>query len=81
MVILVGGDCPNPVILDSFETGECDDEATEYSFATVPGTTYSIFVGAGGGTLPDYDYVLSVCGFDVVGTENATWGGVKSLFR
>ncbi len=82
-VFMLEASCDPIVAVDGFSTGACDDDATEYSFATVAGTTYWIFVGVqfDTGTAPDIDYVMSVCGFDVVATENATWGGVKSLFR
>ena len=82
-VLLVVGIVFPPVVLDAFTTGVCDDNATEYSFSTVTGATYWIWVGAVFLWCPSNDigYVLSLCGFDVVETESTTWGSVKSLFR
>lgn len=44
---------------------------------------YGLFVGVQGfdGTGSQHDYVMSLCGFDVVGTEDTTWGSFKSLYR
>ncbi len=59
---------------------------TTLTAATVPGTMYRVFVAPSvyyyGLTL-EWDYTLEVCNhvYDVIPTENASWGSVKSLYR
>lgn len=81
-IYLLNTDCGNIQVIDTFSVGDCDP-FVEVSMATVPGTLYHLFVGVqfDSGTLNNYDYLMSLCGYDVVGTVSETWGGVKSLYR
>jgi len=58
---------------------------TVLSYPTVPGEEVWLWVGPTtfDGPVYEYDYFLHVCGaqYDVIPTENASWGAVKEMFR
>ena len=56
-----------------------------WTVATTPGATYWVFVAPADwvSTTLEFNYCLEICGiqYDVVPTEEASWGEVKSLYR
>jgi hypothetical protein len=58
---------------------------TNLTAAVTPGVTYAVFVAPTTFTGPvqEFDYTLRICGhyWDVIPTEDASWGEVKTMFR
>jgi len=85
----IGVSIPNPdcttvdwQVLD-FAVEGCNE--VEYTVATEPGAHYWIVILPADWvtTTAEYPYCLEVCGitYDVVPTEGASWGTVKSMYR
>jgi hypothetical protein len=78
---------PNPTcatvawdIVDTFNP----NTPSAYAVPTNPGDVYWIWAGPGEWIdLPDFIYTLEVCGaqYDVVPTESASWGEMKSMYK
>ena len=57
---------------------------TAYAVPTNPGDVHWVWVGPGEWVdLPDFIYTMEVCGaqYDVVPTESASWGEMKSMYK
>ena len=70
----------------SFETSEIAAcQPMEWTVPTTPGATYWVFVAPAAWVsgLSEFNYCLEICGlaYDIVPTEPASWGEVKSLYR
>jgi hypothetical protein len=84
MYILNSGDCLN-ITVAAGPAYALPCTPTTLTAATVPGTVYWVFVAPTTFTGPviEWDYTLEVCNhvYEVIPTENASWGSVKSLYR
>jgi hypothetical protein len=80
---------PNPSCTGydySFQTSEIISGVTyEWTVGTIPGANYWVFVAPADWTTQymEWDYCLEICGhvYDVVPTEEASWGSVKSMYK
>ncbi len=83
MMLVLQPNCDDLVILHILQLGPCEEGTI--TFDTLPYQLYWLWIGPQTFTGPvmEFDYVMTVCGIldNVIPTESASWGAVKSLYR